>query len=271
MKHDLSRDQIDRYRRDGFVQAPGMLTPGETDELRSAVLDTVREMGDRRLAGSDEQRIQGDDYYDAVFTQRLNLWRLNPVVRRFLQGPEVASMLTQLEGVDRYRVWLDQALIKEPFANPTAWHLDNPYWSFHSRRALSIWIALEDATLENGCLYFLPGTHRTARFDNVAIGRQLDALFEVYPEMKGVDPVAVPMKAGDASFHNGLVAHAAGPNMTRRRRIAMTAAYMPEGSTYNGQQDILPTAYASTLTVGDPLDDEAFNPAVGAARPAAAT
>ena len=113
-------------------------------------------------------------------------------------------MLCQLEGVKGYRVWHDQTLIKEPFGNPTSWHLDNPYWSFQSRHAISIWIALEDATLENGCMWFVPGSLQHATYNNVGIGANMADLFKLYPKMAETDPVAVPMKAGDCSFHNGL-------------------------------------------------------------------
>ena len=76
--------------------------------------------------------------------------------------------------------------------------------------------------------------------DNVGIGHNIGEICKLYPEMAKVDPVPVPMKAGDCSFHNGLLSHGAGANMTRRRRIAMTCAYMPKGSTFNGTQNILP-------------------------------
>lgn len=263
MKSSLTSKQIEAYRRDGFVHIPGLLDAGELATLKAAVLEAVEQLGTKRLAGTDEQRIEGDAYYDAVFTQRLNLWRIHPTIRRFLQSEELGNMACQLEGTERMRIWLDQALIKEPFGNPTAWHLDNPYWSFHSHHATSVWIALEDATPHNGCLYFLPGTHQLATFDNVGIGQHLDALFQVYPEMAKIEAVPMPMKAGDCSFHNGLTAHGAGANMTGGRRIAMTAAYMPDGSTFNGQQDILPGGYFKTLRPGDRLDNDEINPPVG--------
>jgi ectoine hydroxylase-related dioxygenase (phytanoyl-CoA dioxygenase family) len=113
---------------------------------------------------------------------------------------------------------------------------------------------------------FIPGTQKMATFDNVPIGPNLGGLFKVYPQMAEVDPVAVPMKAGDCSFHNGLTAHGAGANMTRGRRIAMTCAYMPEGSTFNGQQNILPDTYFRSLRVGDILDNDEQNPVVHARR-----
>jgi phytanoyl-CoA hydroxylase len=266
MKTALSADAIRDFRRDGFLVVPDFLSAPELEALRVGVDSAVAALGDRKLAARADMQgpdwRDGDGYYDRVFTQRLNLWLVNDVVKRTMLAPELGKMLCELAGVDGMRVWHDQALIKEPFANPTAWHLDNPYWSFHSKSSLSIWIALDDATLQNGCLYFMPKSHEVARFQSVPIGEDMNGLFKTCPELAQADPVAVPMRAGSASFHNGLTAHAAGANMTRGRRRAMTCAYMPEGSTFNGQRNILPDAYFESLHVGDVLNSDAQNPLV---------
>ena len=77
------------------------------------------------------------------------------------------------------------------------------------------------------------GSHRETEFQrNAGIGENLGELFELYPEWQGrpeMEPVAVPMKAGAASFHSGMTAHGAGANMTPGRRRAMTCGYMPDG------------------------------------------
>ncbi len=96
--------------------------------------------------------------------------------------PRIGRMAAELAGVDGVRVWHDQALIKRPYANPTAFHLDAPYWSFTSRDAISIWIALDDATEANGCLYFFPGSHLETTIENVKIGQNVGAIFDVYPQ-----------------------------------------------------------------------------------------
>jgi ectoine hydroxylase-related dioxygenase (phytanoyl-CoA dioxygenase family) len=217
-------------------------------------------MGRKKVADQESNWEEDEGYYSKVFTQRLNLWKLNDTIRRYMLNPELGKMAARLAGVEGIRLWHDQALIKEPFANPTSWHLDNPYWSFYSHAAVSVWIALEDATPYNGCMCFIPGTHKLATFDNVGIGENMNELFKIYPKMGEIDPVPVPMKAGDCSFHNGLVAHGAGANMTRGRRIAMTCGYMPEGSTFNGQKNILPDSYFKTLTKGDLLQNDEQNP-----------
>lgn len=266
MNTSLTPSQIETYRTDGFLSFPGFLDAGEVAALKAAVVETVAAMGSRMVSGDGPDLSPKSEYNSRIFTQRLNLWRLDETVKSFMLHPDLGRMLCDLAGTDGFRVWHDQALIKEPFGNPTSWHLDNPYWSFYSRDAISIWIALEDATPFNGCMSFIPGTHKMATFDNVGIGQNLSGLFKVYPQMAEVDPVAVPMKAGDCSFHNGLTAHGAGANMTRGRRIAMTCAYMPEGSTFNGQQNILPDAYFQSLQIGDLLDNDEQNPVVYARR-----
>jgi ectoine hydroxylase-related dioxygenase (phytanoyl-CoA dioxygenase family) len=70
------------------------------------------------------------------------------------------------------------------------------------------------------------------------------------------------MKAGSCSFHNGLTIHGAGPNMTPRWRRAMTCGFMPIGSTFNGQRNILSKEQMARLKVGDVLEDDEQNPIV---------
>jgi len=183
-------------------------------------------------------------------------------MRQLMLDERLGKMAADLAGVEGIRIWHDQALIKEAWANPTAWHLDNPYWSFSSRNAISLWVALDDATLSNGCLYFMPGTHREATFENSGITQEIADLFRVYPQWQDRSTLAAPMKAGDCSFHNGLLAHGAGANMTPGRRRAMTCAYMPEGGVFNGQKNVLPDAYIETLSEGDVLDNDEINPLI---------
>lgn len=255
--------QIAAYRAQGFLVHRALLDTGEVAELKQAVLDAIDTMGKRRIAGPGANLVDGDGYFDRVYTQRLNLWRISEVVRRYLHDAALGHLVCMLEGVPAMRVWHDQALIKEPFANPTNLHLDNPYWSFASRHAISIWIALEDATPENGCLCFLPGSQAIAGPDNVGPIEEFGALLNIYPPMRRIRPVVVPMQAGDCSFHNGLTAHGAGVNMTIDRRIALSCAYMPDGSCFNGTQNVLPDSYFKSLQPGARLDDDSINPLVG--------
>lgn len=271
MKRTVTEEQRAAYAKEGFLVVEDFLDPAELEDWRRAVDHAVEMRGRQRLAfeaGGEEgtsrtKRTQEQrDYYEQVFTQRNNLWQTDDGIRRLLLQPELGQFVADVAGIDGLRIWHDQALIKEPYGNPTAFHLDVPYWSFTSVDAITIWLALDDATLENGCLYYVPGSHLARKFDNVGITKELGALFEVYPDWGDVAPVPCPVKAGGALFHNGLTFHGAGANMTPGRRRAMTCAYMPEGSTFNGTQNVLPPAYFGTLHVGDVLDNDEQNPLV---------
>jgi phytanoyl-CoA hydroxylase len=90
----------------------------------------------------------------------------------------------------------------------------------------------------------------------------MDAVFEFYPQLIKSKSVAVPMKAGSCSFHNGLIIHGAGANMTNGFRRAMTCAYMPDGAVFNGIKNILTDEQVAKLKIGDLLNDDNQNPLI---------
>ena len=261
MKNRLTAEQIASYRDNGFLIIEGFLDDQELEIWRKTTDQAVAD----RMVDSDSglhNQKNKDSYYSQVFTQCIKLADTDESMRTLMHDPRLGEVAGTLAGVDGIRIWHDQALIKPPYGNPTGWHLDNPYWSFSSRDAISMWIALDDATLTNGCLAYIPGTHKLARFENSGIGENFGALFKVYPEWLAIDPVICPCPAGSAVFHNGLTAHGAGANITNKMRRAMTCAYMPDGSTFNGLQNVLPKEYFESLRVGDVLDDDIINPLI---------
>lgn len=260
MRDSLTADQIDAYRRDGFLIIENFLDPEELEEWRTQVAEAV----EQRLASGEGLHNQADpdNYYARVFTQCLKLAETHAGVHRLMHDERLGRLAGMLAGVEGIRIWHDQALIKPPFGNPTGWHLDNPYWSFSSPDAISLWVALDDATQANGCMWYLPGTHLLAQGRNVGIGEDISSLFKAYPEWKQIEPVCAACPAGSAVLHNGLTAHGAGANMTNRPRRAMTCAYMPDGATFNGTQNVLPSEYFAGLTLGDKLNDDKVNPLI---------
>jgi ectoine hydroxylase-related dioxygenase (phytanoyl-CoA dioxygenase family) len=267
MNCEVTQAQIDSYQENGFVVFDDFLTPDELEIWRDAVDQAVGNRKDQKLvvedADEDDDRWKaGDSYYDYVFVQRINLWKDSPAVRKLILDPRIGRMAALLSGTEGMRVWHDQALIKQPWANPTAWHLDNPYWSFHSRKSTSIWVALDDATYQNGCLYFLGGSHKQTTYDNVGITENMADIFRVYPDFVNMPSMAAPMKAGSCSFHNALLVHGAGANMTGGWRRAMTCGFMPYGSTFNGNQNILSDEQFASYEIGDVIDDDNQNPVV---------
>jgi ectoine hydroxylase-related dioxygenase (phytanoyl-CoA dioxygenase family) len=268
MKTEISQGQADFYQKNGYIVIEDFLSTEELGHWRAAVSRAVAERGGQKMPGKEIRTGEDDginkeaDYYSKVFDQLLNLWQTSNEVKALMLNAEIGRMAATLAGVDGIRIWHDQALIKRPWANPTSWHLDTPFWSFSDRRALSIWVALDDATLENGCLFFIPGSQSGTGFENPGIGKNMDSIFDFYPEFRSSASVAAPMKAGSCSFHNGLTIHGAHANMTPGFRRAMTCAYMPDGNVFNGQANILPEAYLKKIKVGDLLNNDDQNPLI---------
>ena len=268
MNNQLTDNQVDSYQENGFVIIEDFLSQDELGEWREAVEEAVKERNGRKFPGQDIKVGEDDginedgEYYGKVFDQLLNLWQTNDRAKKIMLDERIGEMAARLSGQEGIRIWHDQTLIKRPWANPTSWHLDTPFWSFSHREALSIWVALDDVTLENGCLFFIRGSHKKTTFENPGITKNMDAVFDFYPEFRQSESVPAVMKAGSCSFHNGLAIHGAHANMTPGFRRAMTCAYMPEGSVFNGEQNILSDEQVSRLKVGDLLNDNDQNPLI---------
>jgi phytanoyl-CoA hydroxylase len=266
MNYQVDEHQVKFYQENGFLVVEDFLCPEELEHWRKTVMNAIKKRGGQKMPGKDLKIGEDDginedaEYYGKVFDQLLNLWQTDEGVKELIIDKRLGKMTARLAGVDRIRIWHDQALFKRPWGNPTSWHLDTPFWSFSDRNAISIWIALDDATLENGCLFFIPGSHHGTAFENKGISKNMDGIFEIYPQFLKAESVAAPMKAGSCSFHNGLTIHGANANMTSGYRRAMTCAYMPDGNVFNGEPNILPESYLQTLKIGDLLNSDEQNP-----------
>jgi len=252
MRSSLTETEIANYRSDGFLAIEDFLAPEELEHWREVVDAAV---ADVRITPSDRNS-------ERVFTQRMHLRRTSAAVQRLVEDPQVGQLAAELEGVDAVRLYLDQALVKEPYGAPTQYHLDIPWWGFTSPHACTLWVALDDSTLENGCLYFVPASHRLGLTTAGDLGPDLGALFATHP--MGTQPTPCPLPAGGCSFHNGYTIHGAGANMTPGRRRAMTTAFMPDGARFNGRRDlqVLGADYLDTLNEGDQLTNDELNPVV---------
>lgn len=262
MNTQLNCNQIEFYRENGFLIIDNFLNSSELSTWQDAVDVAVAQ----HLSREDHFHNQKgeDNYYKNVFVQCVNLWKLNKKIKQLILVPEFGKMTADLAGTSGVRLYHDHAMIKQPWANPTNFHVDNPYDPFYSHDAIMFWIALDDATVQNGCLYFLPGTHKTCGFEiggvlgEVGIGE----LFREYPDWAEIEPYTAEMKAGDGVFINGLTAHAAGPNMTTYPRRAFAMLFIPEDAKFNGKKSALPEEVYSKLNAGDVLADDEHLPLV---------
>ena len=266
MRTELTPNQIAFHRENGYLVIEDFLTPDELAEWRDAIDEAVAARESKPIqAPRPEDPSSKTDYIVNTFLQVINIWKDSERVRSLVLDERIGRMAAELEGVEGYRMWHDQALIKRPWDNATTFHFDVPYWSFDSRHAVTIWVALDDATLVNGCLYYLPGTHKLTRFEPAYILPNMKTVFEDYPEFAEIEAVPQPMRAGSCAIQNSMIVHGAATNMTPRQRRAMTFNLMPIGSTFNGNQNVLSTEQVAALKIGEELCDERQNPLIFAA------
>ena len=135
---EVSHEQIASYRKNGFLIFEEFYSPGEIEVLRDTVEDAIRKREGAALPG-DPPDPKGDTN-PAIF-QRINLCVDNPEVREILHDARLGKLIADLEGIEGVRVFVDRAIYKVPWANPTAWHQDGRKWPFDATHAVKVWIA----------------------------------------------------------------------------------------------------------------------------------
>jgi ectoine hydroxylase-related dioxygenase (phytanoyl-CoA dioxygenase family) len=248
--YPLTIQQITAYQRDGCIQLNDVITGDELTAFRDAVSEAVK----TDTAHLDPNRQKNS--YEQIFIQCVNLWHRYPAVKPFVLNHRLGRIAARLMGTSA-QLWHDHALFKEPHTGAkTPWHQDTPYWPHEQKmHQLTIWVALRDATIENGCMSFLPGTHRFLDIEPVNLVNPQD-LYAVAPQAKGIKPVTCQLKAGSVTVHNGMTFHYAGPNRSDGLREAIAIIYMPEGTTY--QKVSHPVTDPLNLAPGAKLTGEMF-------------
>jgi ectoine hydroxylase-related dioxygenase (phytanoyl-CoA dioxygenase family) len=261
--YTLSQAQIDAYRRDGFIQLNDMITGPALTHLRDAVANAVDREKELDILGRDQAKKDPNapkGVYEQIFIQRVNLWSRYPEVKKWVTCRRFGNVAARLSGRPA-RVWHDQALFKEPNTgnNKTPWHQDAVYWPHQNRwDQITIWIALKDATIQNGCMSFIGGTHSLGPVPAIDLGNPQD-IFQYAPHIKPVKPVTCELKAGSVTFHNGLTFHYAGPNKSEGMREAFAVIYMPDGTCYDGHGHIVTDVMLEKKpAAGDKLDGPLF-------------
>ena len=160
---------------------------------------------------------------EITFTAHLVL--RSSLLRDFCGGPVFQGLVHDLIGPD-VRLYWDQAVYKKPAAHePFPWHQDNGYTYVEPQQYLTCWIALTDATLENGCPWVIPGAHRLG-----TLAHRTSELGFVCAEESPAEATPAPARAGSIVVFSSLTPHATGPNGTSDVRKAYIVQFAPDGA-----------------------------------------
>jgi phytanoyl-CoA hydroxylase len=250
----LTDAQKEQYQRDGYIVIPNFKTAGEIARLRARAAQIVADFDPSAAAGiftTREQEKSTDDYFlgsdntircffeeeafgpDGRLKQDKSLsinkighamHDLDPVFRAFSTDVRLPALARDL-GLEQVQVWQSMYIFKQPgIGGEVRWHQDATYFDTTPVSVTTFWFALEDATLENGCMWAEPGGHRgpmRERFvrngDEVKV-EKLDST--PWPD----NSTAVPLecKAGSLVCFHGLLPHYSAPNRSPVSRHAYT-------------------------------------------------
>lgn len=265
----LTPTQRANYQRDGFLVLPGFNTAVEVARLRQRAFDIVQAFDanqHRAIFSTREQSRTADDYFlasghnisyffeeeafdaDGQLKQAKQLsinkvghalHGLDAVFKGFSLAPAL-NLVAQDVGLAAPQIRQSMLIFKQPhIGGEVRWHQDGTFFVTTPQTVTTFWFALEDATLENGCLWVQPGGHqgplreqfvRTGQHGHPLTMQTLDSM--PWPQMAEALPVEV--RAGTLVLLHGLLPHYSAPNRSARSRLAYTlhitdaqAAYSP--------------------------------------------
>jgi ectoine hydroxylase-related dioxygenase (phytanoyl-CoA dioxygenase family) len=220
----LSREQIERFNREGYLMPFRIFSDAEVAELRSYF--------DKLLA---KYMSEGQDSY-SISSAHLRHGRVWDV----LTNPRVVAIISDLLGASVVG-WGSHFFCKMPNdGKMVSWHQDASYWPLTPSKAVTVWLAIDDADRGNACMKYIPGTHVLGHLTyKLGENDPSNVLNQIVPDVdKYGAPVFVELKAGEASLHSDLLLHGSDANTSDRRRCGLTLRYTAgDVRAYMGWQD----------------------------------
>lgn len=218
-------DQRTNLWRDGHLVVRGLISPDQLGSYRQAIDNAVNSYS------TENRELESRDTYGKAFLQITNLWTKEQSVKQFVFERRFAQMAADLLGVEKVRLYHDQALFKEPGGGHTPWHQDKFYWPLDTDKMVTMWMPLVDVNEKMGLMRFAFGSHLHGAVQNVEISDESNDFYSHHIAQQQF-PIDGPsqMSAGDATFHLGWTIHSAGPNRSGRIREVMTVIYFADGA-----------------------------------------
>ncbi len=255
----ISPAQIEFFHENGYLAGLQILDYQQVENLRGE----LEEFFESQHRGDElwyEYNSNESSDPNQVLFHALGAWRLRPGFHDLLWNPAFTVPASQLlEGAVRF--WHDQLFCKPArHGGVVAWHQDYSYWTrTQPMQHLTCWIGLDDATVENGCVQYIPGSHRWDLLPITGLAGDMDAIRGVLNDQQWEQfqhPVAVELKAGQCVFHHPLIVHGSHANQTDRPRRATVINAVRDGVCSYSDEPLL--AGVPAIPKGQPLGGKFF-------------
>jgi hypothetical protein len=209
----LSMEQIEAFNRDGYLMKIQIFNEAEIADIRRY----FDELLEKTLA-------EGGNSY-SISTAHLRYGRVYDI----LTDRRIVERIKDLIGEDVI-AWGSHFFCKMPGdGKRVSWHQDSSYWPLTPSMAVTVWLAIDDASVENACMRFIPGTHHLGHLTyTLSENDEANVLNQtvVGAETLG-QPVDVELKSGQISIHSDLLLHGSEANQSSKRRCGLTLRYCP--------------------------------------------
>jgi ectoine hydroxylase-related dioxygenase (phytanoyl-CoA dioxygenase family) len=227
----LSGQQVADFDRQGYLAGVRVLDDDQIEILREELARLIKESHPAHQLFYEYHSNESQDQSSALF-HALGAWRTEPGFHDVLWNPTIVMAMAQLLR-GPIRLWHDQLFCKPAkHGGVVAWHQDYSYWTRTVPMAhLTCWIGLDDSTPENGCLHYLPGSHRWNLLPQTGLTGDMDEIVTVLtPEQKeAFHPIPIEMRKGECSFHHPLLVHGSFANSSNRPRRATVVNAFRDG------------------------------------------
>ncbi len=222
----LTDEQIEFYHREGYLTIPAITSAEEIERIRDIYDRLFAERAGRDVGDQFDLASPDEDDGTQLLPQIMDPAKYAPELEDTFFRANSYAIAAQLLGPD-LEYFVEHAIRKPPaIGAATPWHQDEAYWDpAVEYNSLSVWMPLQEATVENGCMQFIPGTHKMDVLPHHSIGHD--------PRIHGLEvdtvdvskAVACPIPAGGATIHHCRTLHYAGPNLTDAPRRAYISVF----------------------------------------------
>lgn len=242
-QYELKQEQIDFFRKNGFVSGIKMLDEKQVRIINGELADIADPLYPGHEFFYEFHSNESTDPSTILF-HALGAWRITPGLHDVLWNPRFVMAASQLLGNVPVRFWHDQIFWKPPKqGGVVAWHQDYSYWTRTKPIAhLFCWCGLDDATKENGCLQYIPGSHQWGLLPKPVIAGELQGIKDFLNEEQKKqfeNPQYAEVKAGEAIFHHPLTLHGSGANTSAKPRRAFVINVIADGVISDSDEPLL--------------------------------